>query len=1013
MPPVKQPVAGKAYWRSLDELAGSPEFEKFVRDEFPGLADGVASSTSRRSFLKFMGASMALAGLTACRWPREEILPFASRPEGYVPGNPMRYATAIEVEGVGTGLLVTSYDGRPVKIEGNPQHPFSLGASSAVAQASVLELYDPDRSSRVMRGRGDEAAQSSWQEFDAFADELARRFDGNGGAGLAVLSESGSSPSLARLRERLRKRFPQSAWYEYEALSRDNERAGTEMAFGESYRTLLALDRARTIVCFDEDLLLDHPAAVRYARDFARGRRAEDGTMSRLHVVETGYSITGASADHRYPVAPSRIPAALGHLAARLFLEHALPLPAAAGGLRDLLQPFLDHPVGEQLAGSMVDDLLAHRGESVVVVGPRQPAVAHALAHVINAALGNAGHTLRYATDARGGRETDARALRRLVASIDEGQVETLFVLGGNVVYDGPVGLEVARALSSVPQTIHLSLHRNETSKVCGWHLPRAHFLESWGDTRAWDGTLGVVQPLIQPLFDGRSSLEVIARLLGESSAQGYDVVRVTMRDLLGSVDFESKWRRLLHDGLLENSAWPQQSPRLTGVAWGRAADELRATDEAAGDVELAFVPDPALRDGRFANNGWLQELPEPLSKLTWDNALMMSPATAEGLGLAHGDVARVGSAGRTAELPVFILPGVAAGAATVWLGYGRTSAGRIGDGVGVDVYPLRDGGAFSLATVEPTGTRAVLATTQNHWAIDRLGGEETQARSRTLAREVELREFLEHPEAVHHMGAEHPEVKLWDDPAGYEGHRWGMAIDLSACTGCNACIVACQAENNIPVVGKDEAAYGRAMHWIRVDRYFQGEPEAPAVVMQPVTCHHCENAPCEQVCPVAATVHDSEGLNVMVYNRCVGTRYCSNNCPYKVRRFNWFNNRKHDEPIEQMVYNPEVTVRSRGVMEKCTFCLQRIRNVGIQTRNEGRDLRDGDITTACEQACPTAAIVFGDLNDPGSRVRGMFEHSRAYGMLEEFNFRPRTRYLARLRNRSSAAEDEHGGHGS
>jgi len=999
MSSMKRPADGKAYWRSLDELAGSPEFERFVREEFPGLAEGIVDPTSRRRFLKFMGASMALAGMTACRWPREEILPFASRPEGYVPGNPLRYATAMELEGVASGLLVTSYDGRPIKIEGNPEHPFSMGATSAVAQAAVLELYDPDRSGRVMRGKGDETAVGSWDEFDSFLRDVLAGLEDSGGAGLAVLSESSESPSVARLRERLLQRFPQASWHQHEAVSRVNERTGAELAFGRALRPHFALDRARVIVSFDEDLLLDHPAAVRHARDFAEGRRADDGRMNRLHVVETGYSITGASADHRYPVAPSRIPAAIGHLAAKLFLERGLPLPAGAESLADALRPFVDHAVGAELAGTMADDLLAHRGESVVVVGPRQPGGAHAIAHALNAALGNTGRTVRYTGGAGGSRGVGS--LESLKERIGQGTVSTLIILGGNPVFDG--GLDLA----GVTHAVHLSLHRNETSRACEWHLPRAHFLEAWGDARGWDGTVSVVQPLIEPLFDGRSSIELLARMTGEPSPQGYDIVRSTLGGLVGGVDFESKWRRILHDGLLADSARREESPRLAGAGWADAVATLRPAGGSAGNLELAFLPDPALRDGRFANNGWLQELPESLSKLTWDNALMVSPATAQGLGLGHGDVAAVRADGAAAELPVFLMPGVAAGSATVWLGYGRTSAGRVGDGVGVDVYPLRGSGAFATVSVEPTGRRYELATTQNHWAIDRLGGEETRERSKVLARELEFREFLTDPHAVQHMGVEHPaEAGLWKE-FDYEGHRWGMAIDLSACTGCNACIVACQAENNIPVVGKEETGYGRAMHWIRVDRYFQGEPDSPAVAMQPVTCHHCENAPCEQVCPVAATVHDSEGLNVMVYNRCVGTRYCSNNCPYKVRRFNWFNNRKHDTTIHKMVYNPEVTVRSRGVMEKCTFCVQRISAVKIQAKNEGRPVADGEITTACEQACPTRAITFGDLNDPDSRVRRLFGHPRAYAMLEELDVKPRTRYLARLRNRSGD-EDPH-----
>ncbi len=1014
MSSLKQvPAGGKPYWRSLEELAGDPEFERFVRNEFPATADEMLAPGSRRTFLKLMGASVALAGMTSCRWPVEEILPFASRPEGYVPGEPMRFATAMELDGAGTGLLVTSYDGRPVKIEGNPEHPGSLGGSSAWAQAAILELYDPDRSSAVLR-RGDDGgdARSDWSAFDEFArghfGELARKQ----GRGLAVLAGSSASPTLAALRARMQTRFLGMHWHEWEPASRDNAREGARMAFGRPLRADFDLANADVIVSLDEDLLLRHPAAVRYARDFAAGRRGEQGTLSRLYAVESAYSTTGVMADERIPLPTRIIPTIAACLAAELILDRGLPLPAGAAELRQLLSFFEGHPLRRARDWTLARDLLANRGRGVIAVGPRQPPEIHALGHLLNVALGNAGRTVRYTAEPDAERPTHARSIAALSASIARGEVETLLILGRNPVFDAPADLDFAGKLDRVTTTIHHGLYRDETARACRWHLPQAHFLESWGDTRAWDGTYGVTQPLIEPLAGGRSAIELLASLLGEP-ARGHDVVRDGFRAVVAAGDPERAWRRTLHDGLLAGSAAPAASAALRPVGWTTELAlhlHTRSTLPGADEVELTFLPDAKLHDGRFANSGWLQELPDPLTKLTWDNAFHVGPATARELGLRQEDLVRVTAGERSIELPVYIVPGQAPGTASVSFGYGRRHGGQVAPGVGVDVFPLRSGDAldWTIARVARTGRKYELATTQNHWAIDTMGAEETERRARVHAREVTLAEFLADPKAVAHAGPKFHHVELWRDPE-YDGHKWGMAIDLTACTGCNACILACQSENNIPVVGKAEVKMGREMHWIRVDRYWKGDPEDPAVAVQPLTCQHCETAPCEQVCPVAATVHDSEGLNVMVYNRCIGTRYCANNCPYKVRRFNWFNNHKHESALTGMMYNPEVTVRARGVMEKCSFCLQRINRVKIRAKNDRRPVADGEIVPACAQACPTRAIRFGDLNDPASDVSVHHADARAYSVLEEMNTRPRTRYLARLKNPPGAAAAGHG----
>jgi len=989
----------KAYWRSLDELADNPEFRRFVENEFPAHADEMLEP-SRRGFLKIMGASMALAGMTACRWPEEEIVPFASRPAGYTPGEPRQYATAMELGGVALGLLATSYDGRPIKIEGNPTHPASLGATNVFAQASVLELYDPDRSRKVIRREDGEDFSKSWEDFARFAREhLGERGSGDG-RGLRILSEASSSPSLQAMRDRLLGAFPQARWHEYEPVSRESEREGTRLVLGRACRAALDLARADIIVSLDEDFLLHHPGAVRYARDFVSGRRPERGECNRLYVAESCYSVTGSMADHRLPIPARSIPALAGSLGASLVLDHGLALPQGCEGLRSSFERCRERTVDAEFVESMARDLVEYRGRSLVTAGPRQPAVVHALACVLNHALGNVGKTVSYLEAQDQDRPDHVTSIRELARQMAAGEVETLVLLGGNPAFDAPADLEFARLLESVPTTVHLGLHRNETAHVCDWHLPRAHYLESWGDVRDWEGRIGLVQPLIEPLFGGKTPIELLALLLDEAPSKGHDIVRRTLVDAGTGADAD--WRRALHDGLIPDTglAAAEASPSCRG--WIGELDSALESATAVSDneIELVFVQDAGLHDGRFANNGWLHELPDPLTKLTWDNAAMVGPGTADRLGVKQGDMIRVENGQGSLELPVYVMPGQAAGSVSVSLGYGRRNSGSVGTGVGVDAYALRASESMhdTSVRVEKIPGTYLLATTQNHYAVEPLGADETVKRAADLAREMDIRDFLDHDDSHDDHGPHVADLwKQWE----YEGRKWGMAIDLNSCTGCNSCVVACQAENNIPIVGKEEVARGREMLWLRVDRYFSGDPEDPAVAHQPLTCHHCENAPCEQVCPVAATVHDKEGLNVMVYNRCVGTRYCMNNCPYKVRRFNFFNNHKDETSLEKMAYNPEVTVRGRGVMEKCTFCVQRINRAKIQAKNEGRPVRDGEVTTACEQACPTQAITFGDLNDPEGRVRELHHDRRAYGLLEFLGIKPRTRYLTRLRNRA------------
>ncbi|MGD8453877.1 MAG: TAT-variant-translocated molybdopterin oxidoreductase [Phycisphaerae bacterium] len=1022
---MSENIAGKAYWRSLDELADAPAFRAFVAAEFPTLARDWGRASTRRQFLKLMGASFGLAGLAGCRWPKEEIAPFAKRPAGRTPGVPVQYATAFEVSGAAQGLLVTSIDGRPIKIEGNPLHPLNRGATDIIAQASILELYDPDRASPPRQIEAGAATTRTWDEFADFAKKHFTELKERGGRGLAVLTEGSNSPSLADMRTRFLAAFPAARWYAYEPVSDDNERAGTALLFGEVHRPHYALAHADVIVSFEADLLGIHPVALAHTRDFTASRDVDEhgqrrdggGRMSRLYVVESAYSLTGGMADHRYIAAPSAIPAALAALG-RALLAHGLTLPAPLAAV--LGEAHGEGGVAPAAIEAMAADLLAARGRGVIAVGPRQPAEVHALAHALNEALGNVGQTVTFTVAPEPQRPPYHEAIATLAAEMKQGAVDTIVILGGNPAYDAPADVDFAAALKRVATSIHLGLHADETSAACTWHLPRAHYLESWDDARAYDGTLSIVQPLIAPLHDGRTPIELLALLTGEEKTGGYDLVRRTMQQFATVGDFESFWQQALHDGLVVDSRWPVATPAgRTGDWTAKLAGLMASPSTAPADrVEVAFVPDYCQRDGRWANNGWLQEMPDPLTKLTWDNAALLAPATAAALHVETGDELRLEADGRTLEIAAFVQPGHAVGIITLPLGYGRTAAGRIGDGVGRDTYSLRT--TISLdglrnVRVARTGKRHVLATTQDHQAMDSaVGHRETQRRVGVLVREATLAEYTHEPDFAKHAVHHPPLVSLWQEHEFTGAHRWAMAIDLNRCTGCGACLVACQAENNIPVVGKDEVRRGREMHWLRLDRYYRGDPADPAVVHQPVTCHHCETAPCEQVCPVAATAHSEEGLNDMVYNRCIGTRYCSNNCPFKVRRFNWFNNWRNLSEERKLAFNPQVTVRSRGVMEKCTYCVQRIAAVRIAAKNEGRPVADGEIVPACAQVCPAGAVVFGDLNDPKSRVALLHERDRAYAMLEELNIKPRTRYLAKLRNPAAGlgpATPTHGGH--
>jgi molybdopterin-containing oxidoreductase family iron-sulfur binding subunit len=998
------------YWRSLGELADTPAYRAGLAREFAKGAVDMPGPFTRRKFLQLMSASVALAGFSGCRWPKEKIVPYAHRPEGRIPGVPLRFATSSELWGHARGLVVTSYDGRPIKVDGNALDPISGGASTAIDQAGVLELYDPDRSRSVVRREGGAERNVEWSDFLAWADEHFASHRANRGAGLYVLCEATSSETVAMLRRRFATELPHAEWYEYEPLSTDVVTEGAKRVFGEALRPHYDLSSARVLLSLDSDFLDDDPAALLHTRDFASSRRLADGRMNRLYAVESVPSVTGSMADHRLPLAPNRMGPFTRTLLALLVTEHDLPVPEELRRSLEVDARFMEDASMGKFTRAVAGELAANRGRSLVLAGYRQPLAVHARAHLLNAVLGNVGSTVRFTAEpAYRPRSEEISALAR---SIRAKRTETLLLLGGNPVYDAPRDLGFAEILGEVPAVVHLSFHRNETSRLATWHLPRAHFLESWDAGRGYDGTLLARQPLIEPLYGGRTPAELLSVLLdGAAAKSAYGLAREAFAPFAPpDSSFESVWRRFLHDGILAGSAAEQAAPTLKSdsLAWVFSGEDA-APD--AGGLEAVLLRDPRVHDGRFANNGWLQELPGPLTKLTWDNAALLSPSTAKRLGIETEDLVRIRLGDREIDIAALLLPGVAPNTIGLPLGYGRTAAGRVGNGVGFDTYRLLRSAEIPVSpevspflasgvSIEKLGKRHVFACTQDHHLIDPRAALERERRAGELIREVDAEEFRADPKEAmgREEGHEPPLVSLWKDQE-HEGHKWGMAIDLTACTGCNACVVACQAENNIPVVGKEQVRRQREMQWIRVDTYFRGDPEAPESVHQPVACVHCEHAPCEQVCPVGATVHSTEGLNVMVYNRCIGTRYCSNNCPYKVRRFNFFNYQKHLAPIEKMVKNPEVTVRSRGVMEKCTYCVQRIESVKIRAKNEKRPIRDGEIAPACAEACPARAIVFGDRSDPESRVSKLLESPRAYAMLGHLNVRPRTEYLARLRN--------------
>ena len=1060
---------GPEYWRSLDELAETPEFEDLLNREFPRFASEWPAGVSRRGFLQLSGAALALAGLTGCtKQPLEKIIPYVKQPEQLIPGKPLYFATALTHAGYATGVLAESHQGRPTKIEGNPDHPASLGAADYFAQAAVLTLYDPERSQTILF----DGRLSTWAQFAA---QMAETLHGlPAGQGLRILSGTVTSPTLADQMQTVLKKYPQARWHRWEPAGPHQTRAAAMRAFGRQLDTRYDFTKAKVVLSLGADVFCEGSAGVRYAHDFAEGRRVHShpGSMSRLYTVESVPVGVSSLADHRLQLPPAQVEGFV------LALAQAVgAAPAAAAGPPQALAPKVQTWVAE-----VAKDLQANRGASLVVGDEYLSPAAQVLVHGINQALGNAGTTVFYQEPVEADPVDHVQSIAELTRDMAAGQVQVLVILDGvNPLYSAPADLDFKDAFEKVALRVYHGLFQDETADHCHWHIPAAHELEGWGDARAFDGTVSIQQPLIEPLYAAaKTAAELVAGALGgQVDAAGYDLVRAywtsrlpgltagladVAKDTTGgggnatllnmggpfpgaqgmpagassiggaaptagsgtnnpvspagtdnpvgataTATFEKAWRETLHAGLIPATAAPRATAALNGGAVQQAASEMAAAMAAVkpGEITLQIRPDATIWDGRYASNVWLQEVPKPVTKLVWDNALILGPKTAARLKLTFHDTVEVGLAGRKiAKAAVWVLPGVAEDTAQLSLGYGRAKAGKA-SGQGFDAYPLRTttalwGGAG--ATLKSLGGQYIVACTQNHHAMrgfivheDEEAAEQQEARH--VIRTGTLAEYQADPEFLKKDREAPPVDDTLYPNHKYEGHAWAMSIDLNVCTGCSACIVACQAENNIPSVGKDQVLARREMHWLRVDRYFAGDMDEPTLHYQPLPCMQCENAPCELVCPVAATVHSDEGLNDMVYNRCVGTRYCSNNCPYKVRRFNFLRYSDKDTPVLELLNNPDVTVRSRGIMEKCTYCVQRIERKRIETRIEGRSILDGELETACQQSCPADAIVFGSLNDAQGRVTRLHADPRRYDLLHELGTRPRTAYLARVRN--------------
>jgi molybdopterin-containing oxidoreductase family iron-sulfur binding subunit len=983
MPPLDPPK----YWRSVEDREG--QLPSSEGREFPaGVPGDDTDGATRRDFLKIVGGTAALAGLAGCQNPPDHVLPYAKQPPEIIPGNPLHYASSFTRDGYGMGVIVAAREGRPIKVEGNPDHPASLGASSVYDQAAIWHLYDPQRARTLRSGKHPKA----WARFVGDMAQKAAEWKKDGGAGLRFLVEPSGSPLEADLRKQLLAAFPNAKFYAFSATGNDNAYAGTQLAFGRPLETRFDFQPARAILSLDADFLSQGAFHVRYSRHFA-DHRVPQNELNRLYVVEPGHSATGTAADHRLRVKAGEVVDVAVALANEL-APGKVPPDRSGGAGRFANNAWIK---------AAAKDLKARGAAALVVAGARQPAVVHAIAAVINASLGSkcVSYTAPVLSDVQFG----PAQLKALADEVKAGKVDTLVCTAYNPVYTAPADIDVAAMLRGC-NSIYRAMFDDETARHANWFIPATHELEEWGDARAVDGTVSLKQPLIHPLFGGISLPEVWAALLGSAARGAQRILRDSWKARANKPDFDKWWERTLQKGIVEDTALPAETVSPSGDL----ASALSQLPKSEGGLEVAFYNDNKVADGRYGDVAWLQELPEAVTKMTWGNNVALSPATAKKLGVTTADMVQVTVAGKSLTAPAYVLPGMADDTLQVAIGYGRQGAEMIAREIGADVQPLRSAANTWWSTgaqLSLTGLTQKLPIDHDHWSME----------GRPIALDVDAVELeegnkqkkLKLPLLEENRG-EQPSMYA---PYEYTGFKWGMAIDMSRCSGCNACVLACESENNVLIVGPDQLRKGRDMHWLRIDRYFTGELEDPETVMQPLMCVHCENAPCEYVCPVNATVHSDEGLNEMVYNRCVGTRYCSNNCPYKVRRFNYLNWHNNLQGTEEMAMNPDVTVRSRGVMEKCTYCVQRIERYRIDQRINGKgigDYKDTDFTTACAQSCPSGAIVFGSLHDPKTQVSKLHTDERAYQLLHELGTRPRTVHLARVRNKNpEISEPAHG----
>ncbi|BCM89230.1 menaquinone reductase, iron-sulfur cluster-binding subunit [Abditibacteriota bacterium] len=1101
---------GQEYWRSLEEVAGDPDFPELLRREFP-IAPRDWAPLPRRDFVKLMGAALALAGLSGCAFqPQEKIVPFVKAPEESVAGIPLYYATAMPFMGYALGLLAEATEGRPTKVEGNPDHPISRGKTDVWAQASILDMYDPDRSAEVRLA----GAPSSWSDFAGVLNTEFQKAQINGGAGIALLTGTITAPSTLSLIAELKTALPNMKWVSYETINRDNVRQGAITAFGKDVHTLYHFERAKVIVSLDCDFLLEEPGHVAHAREFIAGRRmtdektgkkkewATDEEINRLYVIESTPTITGAQADHRFPVKAAQVDG----------IARALAAAVGVGGVSGTVDA-----ATQKWVSIIAADLTKNRGRVLVCAGAHQPPAVHAIAHAINATLGSVGASspVSYHEPIEGNPILHEAGLRELIADMNAGKVKTAIIIDTNPAYSSPAALGFEKALMKVPLKFHMGPYNNETSVLCDWHTPMAHYLESWGDARAIDGTVSIIQPIIRPLYEAaHTPNELFSSMLGRENVSDYDIVRgyyqqqltrtaaTRLQEGQTNLAFDRQWQRIVHQGLIDGTQAPAIGVTLKPLA-------LPAPIAVGSGMEVNFRPDPSIWDGRYTNNAWLQELPKAYSRITWDNAIFVSPGTALEKKWSTEQEVTLTVGGQSVTGAIFMLPGQPDNVVTVHLGFGRREVGKIGKGTGFDANVLRpaDGSWFAAIdekAIQPTGGTYRIATTTQHNLIAPKGKEtkwqdgswmvsndaktklinnvlspETSeldmdgTQGRDVVRVGTFEEFKQGklPTSIHDKigvplayplnppefraqmtealakAGEHPERlqgnrELEGNPSffprasdylaltpyrdasverdaeaqaaaiGPDGkpkrngvtQQWGMSVDLQSCIGCNACVIACQSENNSATVGKDQVLMGREMHWMRIDMYHRGSFENPESYVEPMFCQHCEKAPCAPVCPFNAVMETPEGINEQVYNRCVGTKYCENNCPYKVRRFNFLQYSDQQTPVIELMANPNVTVRSRGVMEKCTFCVQRVNAAKWQATKEGnRDVADGEIVTACQQVCPTDALWFGDINDPHSKVSNLKRGPFTFGLLTEYNTMPRVTYMARFKNPNPA----------